>query len=185
MTSPATIDPRSLRNVLGCYATGVAVITARGAGGAHVGVTVNSFSSVSLDPPLVLFSLARKANVLESLMQADRFAVNILAQSQIDVSNRFARPSTAQFVEGEFREGAGGCALLHASLAQIECDKASVVDGGDHLIFLGGVTSVALLAPAHPLLFYRGAYGTYQKEQWSQLPAADGSLTEFVVPGWG
>ena len=185
MSSPTPIDPRSLRNVLGCYATGVAVITARGTGGGHVGVTVNSFSSVSLDPPLVLFSLARKSNVLESLLQADCFAVNILAQAQVAVSNRFARPSTAQFVEGEFREGANGCALLHASLAQIECDKAQVVEGGDHLIFLGGVTSVALLAPAHPLLFYRGAYGTYQKEQWSAQPAPDGSLADFVVPGWG
>ena len=185
MTQSTAIDPRALRNVLGCYATGVAVITARGAAGQHVGVTVNSFSSVSLDPPLVLFSLARKANVLESIQQADRFAVNILSQELIDLSNRFARPSTAQFQENEYREGPSGCALIHSALAHIECEKISAMEGGDHLIFLGHVTSVSLAAPAQPLLFYRGAYGTYQKELWSPQPSPEGSLGDFSIPGWG
>ena len=179
------IDPRSLRNVLGCYATGVAVITARSTTGQHVGVTVNSFSSVSLDPPLVLFSLARRANILEHMQKADRFAVNILSQELIDLSNRFARPSTAQFRDDEFREGASGCALINRALATIECEKISEMEGGDHLIFLGHVTSVSLAAPAQPLLFYRGAYGPWQKELWSQQPSPEGSLADFSIPGWG
>jgi 3-hydroxy-9,10-secoandrosta-1,3,5(10)-triene-9,17-dione monooxygenase reductase component len=181
----AQIDPRALRNVLGCYATGVAVITARTAAGEHVGVTVNSFSSVSLDPPLVLFSLARTANVLATFQQVQSFAVNILGQGQQTLSNMFARPSTARFDDARFVSGANGCALFAESLAQLECNKTTEVEGGDHIVFLGEVTHFHLHAPTQPLLFYRGAYGTYTRDQWSKMPPPDGSLSEFAVTGWG
>ncbi|MDB5854917.1 MAG: flavin reductase-like protein [Herminiimonas sp.] len=181
----AAIDTRALRNILGCYATGVAIITTRAANGQHVAVTVNSFSSVSLDPPLVLFSLARKANVLETFMQADRFAVNILAHEQQALSNMFAKPSTAIFAEGSYSVGLGGCALFGNSLAHLECTKASEADGGDHVIFLGHVTHFHRCAATQPLVFYSGSYGTYSRDQWSKLPPSDGSLSEFSVTGWG
>jgi flavin reductase (DIM6/NTAB) family NADH-FMN oxidoreductase RutF len=181
----AQIDPRALRNVLGCYATGVAIITARSAAGAHVGVTVNSFSSVSLDPPLILFSLARNANVLATFQEAKSFAVNILGHEQQGLSNMFAKPSTARFADANYTEGASGCALFAHSMAQLECNKASEFEGGDHVIFVGEVMDFHLHAPIQPLLFFRGAYGTYTRDQWSKLPPSDGSLSEFAVTGWG
>lgn len=179
------IDTGALRKILGCYATGVSVITARTAANDHVGVTVNSFSSVSLDPPLILFSLARTANVLASFRQAKSFAVNILGQGQQSLSNMFARPSTASWADADFTEASNGCALFVNSLAQLECHKAAELEGGDHLIFLGEVTSFHLRAAVDPLLFYRGAYGTYTRDQWSRMPPSDGSLSEFAVTGWG
>ena len=178
-------DPRLLRNVLGCYATGVAVITARTAANEHIGVTVNSFSSVSLQPPLVLFSLARTANVLAVFQQAEHFIVNILSHSQEALSNMFARPSTASWAETDYTVGENGCVLFSNSLAQLECKKTAEMEGGDHLIFLGEVTRVHMHDAADPLLFYRGCYGTYTRDPWSKLPPPDGSLSDFTVPGWG
>ncbi len=179
------IDTRLLRNALGCYATGVAVITTRSATKEHVGVTVNSFSSVSLQPPLILFSLARTANVLASFQQAEHFIVNILSHRQETLSNMFARPSSASWTEMQYTEGENGCALFTGSLAQLECRKAQEMEGGDHRIFLGEVTRVHLHDAADPLLFYRGRYGTYTRDPWSKLPPPDGSLSDFTVPGWG
>lgn len=181
----AQIDTRTLRNVLGCYATGVAIITTRTASGEHIGVTVNSFSSVSLDPPLILFSLARTANVLASFQQAKSFSVNMLGQGQQTLSNMFAKPSTARCVDVRHTSGENGCALFADSLAQLECDKATEVEGGDHIIFMGAVTHFHLHARSEPLLFFRGAYGTYTRDQWSKVPPPDGSLSDLSVTGWG
>jgi flavin reductase (DIM6/NTAB) family NADH-FMN oxidoreductase RutF len=181
----AQTDTRSLRNVLGCYATGVAIITARSAADAHIGVTVNSFASVSLDPPLILFSLALTANVLSSFQKSDSFVVNILSQGQQALSNMFARPSTASWTDAHYSHAANGCALFVGSLAQLECRKHSVLEGGDHLIFLCEVMKFHLRETADPLLFYRGAYGTYTRDQWSRMPRPDSSLAEFAVEGWG
>jgi 3-hydroxy-9,10-secoandrosta-1,3,5(10)-triene-9,17-dione monooxygenase reductase component len=179
------MDARTLRNVLGCYATGVAIITTRTATDVHVGVTVNSFASVSLDPPLVLFSLARTANVLATFQQAKSFAVNILGQGQQNISNMFAKPSTAHCEDVRLINGGNNCALFADSLSHLECDKAMEVDGGDHVIFIGRVTSTHLNSPAEPLLFFRGAYGTYTRDQWSKMPPHDSSLFNFSVSGWG
>ena len=181
----AQMDTRALRNVLGCYATGVAIITTRGAAEGHFGVTVNSFCSVSLEPPLILFSLARTANVALTFLMAKSFSVNILRHGQESLSNMFARPSTASWTEMNFIEGENGCALFSNCLAQLECHKASEVEGGDHIIFLGEVSRFHIHPSADPLLFYRGAYGTFTCDRWRKLPPPDGSLSEFVVPGWG
>jgi 3-hydroxy-9,10-secoandrosta-1,3,5(10)-triene-9,17-dione monooxygenase reductase component len=178
-------DTRALRNILGCFATGVAIITARGADNAHIGVTVNSFSSVSLDPPLILFSLARTAKVLAGFQRTESFAVNILGHGQEALSNMFARPSTASWDGVNFTVAENGCALLSSSLAHLECKKAAELEGGDHVILLGDVTRFHLKEAADPLLFYRGRYGTYARNQFSKLPPPDGSLSDFTVTGWG
>ena len=178
------IDTPELRKILGCYATGVAIVTARTSVGSHSAVTVNSFSSVSLDPPLVLFSLVRSANVLVVFQQSKSFAVNILGRRQQALSNMFAKPSSACWAETDFTHAANGCALFAESLAHIECDKTAELEGGDHLIFLGRVTHFRLCAEDDPLLFYRGAYGTYTHDPFHKESPPDGLLLEFAVAGW-
>ncbi len=178
-------DTRALRNILGCFATGVAIITTRAADGAHLGVTVNSFSSVSLDPPLILFSLARMAKILTAFQETENFAVNILGHGQEALSNMFARPSTVLWEGMNLTVAENGCALLSGSLAHLECKKAAELDGGDHVILLGDVLRFHLKEAADPLLFYRGRYGTYARNQLSKLPPPDGSLSDFAVTGWG
>jgi len=179
------IDHRSLRNVLGCFATGVAVLTTRTVEGEHAAVTVNSFSSVSLDPPLVLFSLAKNSNVLQHFQNARGFAVNVLSHRQEVLSNMFARPSSANWDETGFVEGENGCALFSNSLAQIECAPHAEIDGGDHRVFFGLVIRLHLHSTIDPLLFYRGRYGTYLRSQWEKIAVEDGSLSDFSIGGWG
>jgi flavin reductase (DIM6/NTAB) family NADH-FMN oxidoreductase RutF len=178
------VDSRSLRDVLGCYATGVAVITTRTNAGEHVAVTVNSFSSVSLNPPLILFSLGKKANILAHFKQAHSYAVNILAHNQESLSNMFARPSTASWESADYCEGENGCALFAGALAQLECLRYAEIEGGDHLTFFGQVTQLHPGEPGNPLLFYRGRYGTYAHTQFDKSPAQNGSLSDFAVIGW-
>jgi len=180
----AQIETLTLRKAMGCFATGVAIVTTRRSE-QHLGVTVNSFSSVSLEPPLILFSLVRSANIFETFHQATNFAVNILSQGQQRLSNMFARPSTADWNEVTFREGRNGCALLSDCLVQLECSKVSELDGGDHVIFLAEVSQVHLHGSGDPLLFYRGAYGTYARDYWSKVPPPDTSLTDLTVTSWG
>jgi flavin reductase (DIM6/NTAB) family NADH-FMN oxidoreductase RutF len=179
-----SIDSRSLRNVMGCYATGVAIVTTRTAAGAHVGVTINSFSSLSLDPPLILFSLGKKANTLAHFQQAETFAVSVLAHTQESLSNLFARPSTASWENTPYSEGENGCALFAGALARLECSRYAEIDGGDHCTFFGQVTQIHLGEPVDPLLFFRGRYGTYARSQFDKLPAQDGSLSDFAATGW-
>jgi 3-hydroxy-9,10-secoandrosta-1,3,5(10)-triene-9,17-dione monooxygenase reductase component len=179
-----TIDPRSLRNVLGCFATGVAVLTTRTANEEHAAVTINSFSSVSLDPPLILFALAKKANVLSHFQAAKSFAVNILSHRQESLSNMFARPSSADWSDLRFEEGENGCALFADSLAQLECNVHAEIDGGDHRVFFGEVIRFHLHSAVDPLLFYRGRYGAYSHSRWEKN-VQDGTLTDLSIGGWG
>jgi flavin reductase (DIM6/NTAB) family NADH-FMN oxidoreductase RutF len=157
--APAGFDPHQFREVCGQYATGVAVITARSADG-PVGVTVNSFSSVSLDPPLVQFSLDRKASVFPVFSDCGHFAVNILSRAQQSLSNTFAVRSDG-FEEVEFAEGAGGCPVFEGCVANLECETFAVYDGGDHVIILGKVRQLQCVPAHEPLLFFRGTYGTF------------------------
>src|ERR1700753_2464326 len=126
----STIGMRGFGDGLGCYATGVAIVTTRTNAGEHVAVTVNSFSSVSLDPPLILFSLGKKANILAHFKEAQSYAVNILAHDQESLSNMFARPSSASWENAVYSEGENGCALFAGVLAQLECSRFSEIDGG-------------------------------------------------------
>jgi len=180
-----TIDPSSLRNVLGCFATGVAVLTTRASTGQHVAVTINSFASVSLNPPLILFALAKRANVLPHFQSAKNFAINILSHGQESLSNMFARPSSADWEEIPFIEGENGCALFADSLAQLECEPYAEIDGGDHRVFFGTVIRLHLHSVVDPLLFYRGQYGSYSRSRWEENVVQDGTLTDFSIGGWG
>ena len=154
-----TVDPLRFREACGCYATGVAVMTAVDGLGRGIGVTVNSFSSVSLDPPLVQFSLDRGASTFHVFEKADRFAVNVLARDQEEISNRFADRSD---FDGLVHEQWGrGCPVLRGCLATIGCEGYATYDGGDHLIILGRVSWIEAEGPGEPLLFFRGGYGTF------------------------
>src|SRR5687767_3868649 len=129
------VDPRHLRNALGRFATGVTVITTRTPDGKLEGLTANSFSAVSLDPPLVLWSLRRNASSLSSFQDSGYFAVNVLGVQQCDLSRRFATPAPDKFSGLAVTSGLGACPLLQDTLAGFECSTEHTVVGGDHIIF--------------------------------------------------
>lgn len=152
-------DPSAgtLRAALGRFATGVTIITCRGADGAPVGLTANSFASLSLDPPLVLWSLRQASGSLAAFQAAAHFAVNVLAETQVDLSRRFASASTDKFGDGVWAEGHGGAPVLTGCAAVFECRTESCQPVGDHVLFIGRVLRLADLAVA-PLLFQGGHY---------------------------
>lgn len=158
MTSlAATHDPRALRNALGHFPTGVAVMTTLRGDGAPIGLTVNSFASVSLDPPLVLWSLAAKSPSLGAFRAASHFCVNVLAAEQEDVCRRFATPGQDKFAGVDWKPGGTGMPVLERCVATFECRAAFNNWGGDHVIFVGHVERYGTLdLPA--LLFHRGRF---------------------------
>ncbi|MCW5623270.1 MAG: flavin reductase family protein, partial [Burkholderiales bacterium] len=128
------MDGRQLRRAFGLFATGVTVITAEHPVAGLIGVTANSFSSVSLDPPLILFSLSRRAFSCDLLLQAPAFAINVLRDDQQALSHRFAHAGTDKWVDVEFRRSANGVPTLGSVLATFECVPHMQYDGGDHVI---------------------------------------------------
>jgi flavin reductase (DIM6/NTAB) family NADH-FMN oxidoreductase RutF len=154
------MDPGLLRQALGRFATGVTVITTRTADAKYEGLTANSFSAVSLDPPLVLWSLRLTAPSLDSFRQSGHFAVNVLSSAQSAVSRHFATPRHDKFAAIEFASGIGGCPTLQESLAIFECRTESTIEGGDHIIFIGRVIR-AQYREGEPLIFAHGRYGTH------------------------
>lgn len=150
-------DARTLRNLLGQYATGVTVITTRAADGRRVGMTANSFSSVSLEPPLILWSLARSAPSLPDFLAASHFAIHVLGRDQHALSNRFARPAEDKFAGLAHRDGPAGVPLLEGAVATLVCRNRQQYDGGDHLIFIGEIEQFGQEGGA-PLLFHAGSY---------------------------
>lgn len=161
---PSAPDPRVLREALGCFATGVTIVTCRDDSAEPCGVTVNSFNSVSLEPPLVLFSLARSLNSVDAFQQSSHFAVNVLAAHQRSLSERFATALTDKWRDLPHRLGATGCPVLDDSLAMFECEGWHQYDGGDHVIFVCRVLRVWRDSRYQPLLFFRGAYGSAAPE---------------------
>lgn len=154
-----TPDPgRAFRDTVGRFATGVTIITVRAEDGRPVGMTMNSFSSVSLDPPLVQFSVGKQAFGLEAYRQAKGFAVNVLARDQEALSNRFARPSVDKWNGVRYTPGYEGAPLLEGTVAQLECAPWAVYEGGDHLIFVCRMVRFSDHASKPPLLFYGGRY---------------------------
>lgn len=153
-----SIDPAAFRAVLGRYATGVAIVTTRGPDGYPVGLTVNSFTSVSLDPPLVLFCLDRSAGSLPAFEASDCFAVNILGTTQAPVSARFADPAAERFVEDHVVPWETGAPVLAHALAALDCRIHARYDGGDHVILVGRVVRAEVMADTHPLVYWRGEY---------------------------
>lgn len=154
-----SIDERSFRKALGCFPTGVAVITAVDDSGRPVGVTVSAFSSLSLNPPLVLFCLDRHTRDLDAF-RTGHFAVNVLRETQREVSIRFASRRDDKFADLDTRPGLGNVPLLPDTLATLECAVENVVEGGDHFIFIGRVERLEHQAGGQPLVYFRGAYAT-------------------------
>jgi 3-hydroxy-9,10-secoandrosta-1,3,5(10)-triene-9,17-dione monooxygenase reductase component len=146
-----------LRAALGRFATGVTIITCAGLDGTPVGLTANSFSALSLDPPLVLWSLRRVSPSLAAFDAAPHFAVNVLAETQVELSRRFASPVPDKFAEGAWGAGLGGAPVLAGCAAVFECKVASRQVAGDHVLYIGRVLRLADLSVA-PLLFQGGHY---------------------------
>ena len=151
-------DPRTLRDALGCFATGVTVVTCLGADGNPAGLTVNSFTSVSLDPPLLLVCIARQARCAPALAGAPFFAVNVLQTGQQPASIRFSTRDEDRFGATPWSTGETGAPLLMESLAVFECERHSVNDGGDHDILVGRVVRASFDPTLDPLLYFRGKY---------------------------
>lgn len=152
------VDAAQFRQLLGRFASGVTVLTARRADGRPVGMTASSVASVSLDPPLLLVAVAHTNDMHDALLGAAHFAVNILAEDQETLARRFAEVEANRFDSVGFREGRYGVPLIDGVLAHIECAKQSAVPGGDHTVFFGLVTG-GEVSERRPLLYYRGGYG--------------------------
>ena len=151
-------DAASFRSVLGHFATGITVITAMD-GDEPVGIAANSFTSVSLDPPLVLFCAARTSSTWPRIQRAGHFMVNVLDEHQEEISRIFATRGVDRFGQVEWHAGNKGGPVLHDVHAWLECTIESELDAGDHVIVLGRVHELGLTADAGPLLFYQGRYG--------------------------
>jgi flavin reductase (DIM6/NTAB) family NADH-FMN oxidoreductase RutF len=153
-----SLDSRAFRDALGQFATGVAVVAVRTKAGEAVGLTVNSFASVSLNPPLILWSLDRASDRFQTFMQAAHFAVNILAEDAGPLSQRLARKGERS-LEGEpVTSGEHGVPVLTRALSHFDCAVEARHDGGDHVIFVGRVLRFGHDPKRKPLLYYRGRY---------------------------
>ncbi len=154
MTDPAALR---LREALGNFVTGVTVVTTRYGDELH-GLTANSFTSVSLDPPLVLFSLSRTADCFDAFERSDCFAINVLRSDHEDLSNRFATKDIDKWSEVRWRPGHGGCPLLDGAIATFECRVTTRHEGGDHIIYVGEILRFDHRPDGEPLAFFRGRY---------------------------
>ncbi|MES2327254.1 MAG: flavin reductase family protein [Pseudomonadota bacterium] len=151
-------DPRTLRDALGSFATGVTVVTCLTPDGSPAGLTVNSFTSVSLDPPLLLVCLAKPAASAAALIEATQFAVNVLQTGQQPASIRFATRDEDRFGTTPWSCGEAGAPILKDSLGVFECERHAVYDGGDHHILVGQVVKASFDTSLDPLLYFRGSY---------------------------
>src|ERR1700730_6932833 len=156
----SAIDPRDFRNALGTFATGVTIVTAMTADGKPYGVTCNSFASVSLNPPLVLWSLGMFSQGLSIFQNASHFTVNILGASQQGLASQFSKSSGDKFAGVSWKPGLCNAPVRADSVAHFQCRAANRYYGGDHIIFLGAVEAYAYNRK-DPLLFARGGYGHF------------------------
>jgi flavin reductase (DIM6/NTAB) family NADH-FMN oxidoreductase RutF len=153
-----SFDCRAFRDTLGSFATGVTVVTARAANGEPIGLTVSSFNAVSLDPPLILWSLSRTSPNLDAFLNASHYSVNVLAVDQQAISDRFAGRSGERFAGLVLREGLNDVPLIEGCCSWFECSNETQYVGGDHLIFVGSVIRFAQGETQAPLVFHGGAY---------------------------
>lgn len=153
-------DRRAFRNALGCFATGVTVVTTVTDAGEPVGLTANSFSSVSLDPPLVLFCLDRASHNIGAFRAAGRFAVNVLGEDQRDLSVRFSTTIGDRWDGVVWERWETGAPVLNGCLAALDCETEAIHEGGDHVIIVGRVQRLAATTDGKPLLYFRGNYAT-------------------------
>jgi 3-hydroxy-9,10-secoandrosta-1,3,5(10)-triene-9,17-dione monooxygenase reductase component len=154
----AATDPRQLRDALGAFATGVTIVTTQDPEGNDIGLTANSFNSVSLDPPMVLWSLAKSAQSRPAFFASDYFAVHILSSGQEALSNQFAKRGIDKFAGVEITRGIGSLPLLDGCAARFQCQMAFRYEGGDHDIFVGNVVAFEHFDHA-PLIYHGGKYG--------------------------
>lgn len=182
MTAPRNLDPKALRQAFGAFATGVTVVTTRQPDGTPRGFTANSFTSVSLDPPLLLVCLAKTAHSADTFRDAPHFAVNILAEDQKAVSGLFASRAPDKFAQCAWTPGPASVPLIDGALAQFTCANHQVVDAGDHLILIGRIEHVTT-AEGQPLGYFRGNYFSIgiEKDLAEAAAAAKGSRLGAVL----
>ncbi len=170
------IDPMELRKALGAFVTGVTVVTTREADGTPRGFTANSFTSVSLDPPLVLVCIGKTALSCQVFCECESFAINILAEDQTETSSTFASKDPDKFSHAQWRVGTGGSPIIEETAAWLECARHEVLEAGDHVILLGRVTDLAH-TNSNPLGFCRGSYVKFGLER--DAVAAPGQQTRI------
>ena len=152
-----TVDTGKLREVLGRFTTGVTIITCIDASGVRVGLTANSFNALSLAPPLVLWSLRTVSPSMAAFRLAPHFVVNVLAESQVDLSRRFASKNEDRFADGVWSAGLGGAPVLAGAAAVLQCQAFAQHELGDHVLFIGQVQALSD-APVPPLVYQAGHY---------------------------
>ena len=156
LQEPQSLEPRAIRNVLGTYPTGVAIVTTRAPDGRPVGLTINSFASVSLSPPIVLWSLANSSSSLDIFKHCSHFAIHFLAAQDDGLASRFASSAVNdKFLGVECTDAEEGVPLLNSAMATLLCKQGESLIAGDHLVMFGEVTNV-WSKPADPLVFHRG-----------------------------
>ena len=178
-----TIDPRALRDAFGCFMTGVTVVTTIDGTGKPQGFTANSFSSVSLDPPLLLVSLANSSRNLDAFAKGAGFAVNILAEGQKDLSGTFARPSEDRFANVYWKKGPIGHPVIAGVSAWFDCTLEQAIPAGDHTLLIGRIGGFEA-TPAAGLGYYRGAYVT-PAQTAAQLPAGPDVVITAILESEG
>lgn len=154
----ATFSGDEFRLALGMFATGVTIVTARTSQGELIGLTANSFNSVSLNPPLVLWSLWHQASTMGAFREGSHYAINILSAGQQTLAQRFSRRSSALFTDVDYEIGAGGAPVLGGCVATFECLNRSRYEEGDHTIFVGEVQRCSHQSGLSPLLFHGGKF---------------------------
>ncbi len=175
-TPEGTVHARHFRDVLGNFPTGVVVITAQGHDGEPEGMVIGSFTSVSLDPPMVSFLADRGSNTFPKIRDAGHFAVNVLASDQVGLCRTMAAKGPGRFRNVAWEPSANGAPLLEGAVAWIECTMADLVDAGDHVIALGAVHDLRVVSKKVPLLFFRGGYGAFEP---------NASWLDDWFAGWG
>lgn len=158
-------DQKAFRNALGSFATGVTIMTAQGVDGEAIGMTASSFNSVSLDPPLILWSVNNASASAQAFISAKHFCVNILSSDQSDLSNKFAKSGEDKFNGVSYTQGIGGSRKLSGAICHLECSTWAVYDGGDHSIMVGKVEAFEAMKIDENktgLVFANGGYATAQ-----------------------
>ncbi|MDF0530716.1 flavin reductase family protein [Tsukamurella sp. 8F] len=186
MTTPV-IEAHDFRTALGHFCTGVTVVTGMGGDDVPVGFACQSFSALSLDPPLVLFCPGNTSRAWPVIQQAGSFVVNLLAEDQRDLSTTFGSRTADKFAGVSWRAAESGAPILEGALGWIDCTIEAVHDGGDHRIVVGRVTTLGAPRPDRPLLFYRGRYTGTFPERGEAIPAGlslDAFLTWPVGDDW-
>ncbi|MEW6206797.1 MAG: flavin reductase family protein [Acidobacteriota bacterium] len=151
------VSKDEFRRAMASFASGVNIVTTRSEENAKLGITVSAFSSLSLEPPLILICIDKRASIHDHLREGRHFAVNILAEGQESLSNRFASRETDRFNGIECAEGASGLPLIGGALAHIECRVVAAYPGGDHTIYVGEVEATRV-SEGNPLAYFRGRY---------------------------